>query len=50
MLICSWSLRKKNSLNDYTDKPFVWWRYIDDIFVLWEHGEDILFQIFECLK
>ena len=20
-------------------KPMVWWRYIDDIFMLWEHGE-----------
>ena len=23
-------------------KPFVWWRYIDDIFVIWEHGEENL--------
>ena len=20
-------------------KPFVWWRYIDDIFMIWQHGE-----------
>jgi len=23
-------------------KPLVWWRYIDDVFLLWEHGEDSL--------
>ena len=22
-------------------KPYLWWRYIDDIFFLWEHGEEI---------
>ena len=21
-------------------KPYLWWRYIDDIFFLWEHGEN----------
>ena len=23
-------------------KPYLWWRYIDDIFFLWEHGEEKL--------
>ena len=23
-------------------KPYLWWRYIDDIFFLWEHGENKL--------
>ena len=23
-------------------KPSLWWRYIDDIFFLWEHGENKL--------
>ena len=23
-------------------KPYSWWRYIDDIFFLWEHGENKL--------
>ena len=23
-------------------KPSVWWRYIDDIFFIWEHGEEFL--------
>ena len=22
--------------------PLIWWRYIDDIFLLWTHGEDKL--------
>ena len=23
-------------------KPYLWWQYIDDIFSLWEHGENKL--------
>ena len=23
-------------------KPYLWWRYIDDIFFLWEHGKNKL--------
>ena len=22
-------------------KPYVWWRYVDDIFLIWEHGKKI---------
>ena len=25
-------------------QPFVWWRYIDDIFAVWPHGEDNLIK------
>ena len=24
------------------EKPMIWWRYIDDIFFIWEHGEESL--------
>ena len=24
------------------NKPYIWWRYIDDIFFIWEHGEEKL--------
>ena len=23
-------------------KPYLWWRFIDDIFFIWEHGEEQL--------
>ena len=26
-------------LNSFVEKPLVWWRYIDDIFMIWQHGE-----------
>ena len=26
-------------LSEIELKPYLWWRYIDDIFFLWEHGE-----------
>ena len=29
-------------LNKVKKKPNVWWRYIDDIFFMWEHGEELL--------
>ena len=30
---------EKKILKDCDKKPFTWWRYIDDIFMLWQHGE-----------
>ena len=29
-------------LNKVKEKENVWWRYIDDIFFIWEHGEKSL--------
>ena len=31
-------------------QPCTWWRYIDDIFFIWEHGKDSLKQFIETLK
>ena len=31
-------------------KPLVWWRYIDDIFMMWEHGEEELQNYLETLN
>ena len=30
--------------------PLVWWRYTDDIFMLWQHGEKELKKFFEILN
>ena len=35
------SPRGRFSRNTYK-KPWLWWRYIDDIFMIWQHGEDEL--------
>ena len=29
-------------LESFEKKPMTWWRYTDDIFFLWEHGEEPL--------
>ena len=29
-------------LNAFEKKPMIWWRYIDDIFFIWEHGGESL--------
>ena len=31
-------------------QPHVWWRYIDNIFLMGKHGEDFLEQFIETLK
>ena len=31
---------EKRLLSDMDLKPCIWWRYIDDIFLIWEHGEE----------
>ncbi|GJQ66633.1 hypothetical protein Trydic_g4603 [Trypoxylus dichotomus] len=32
------------------DKPTVWWRYVDDTFVVWPHGRDKLERFLEHLN
>ena len=35
---------EERALENYDLKPWVWWRYIDDIFLVWEHGEQSLLE------
>ena len=37
-------------LKDCDKKPLIWWRYIDDIFMLWQHGEKELENFLEFLN
>ena len=32
------------------EQPFTWWQYIDDIFLVWEHGEQALEDFIEKLN
>ena len=32
------------------NKPYLWWRYIDDIFFIWEHGEEKLRDFVQTLN
>ena len=36
---------EEKCLENFERKPMIWWRYIDDIFFIWEHGEKLL-QVF----
>ena len=36
-------------LQDCSFKPLVWWRYIDAIFLLWQHGEEKLKEFLNIL-
>ena len=37
-------------LESFEKKPVVWWRYIDDIFFIWENGEESLKIFMEQVK
>ena len=41
---------EENALANYELKPMVWWRYIDDIFLIWEHGEEELKKFINYLN
>ena len=31
---------EENKIKESEYKPYLWWWYIDDIFFLWEHGDN----------
>ena len=37
-------------LSDAQYKPWIWWRYIDDISLIWRHGEDRLREFIDVLN
>ena len=37
-------------LNSFDEKPLIWWRYIDDIFMIWQHVEEKLKEFLEILN
>ena len=41
---------ERRFLNTCDIKPKVWWRYIDDIFMIWEHGEDELIKFLDKMN
>ena len=41
---------EERALQGFDLKPWLWWRYIDDIFMVWEHGEDSLLEFIGYLN
>ena len=41
---------EENGMENFNLKPWVWWRYIDDVFMIWEHGEETLKEFFTHLN
>ena len=41
---------EKSAIDGYALKPWVWWRYIDDVFFIWEHGEESLKEFLSYLN
>ena len=41
---------KEEILSEIELKPYLWWRYKDDFFFLWEHGEEKLNKFIEYLN
>ena len=41
---------EQNALDHAPHSPLIWWRYIDDIFLLWTHGEEKLNEFIDYLN
>ena len=41
---------ERKALQNYTDKPHLWLRYIDDIFMVWTHGQEKLDDFIKYLN
>ena len=41
---------KEGFLESLVKKAWLWWRYIDDIFMIWHHGENELKQFIGKFK
>ena len=41
---------EKRLLSDIDLKPYIWWRYIGDIFLIWGHGEESLKLLLERIN
>ena len=41
---------EENALHGAPHKPLLWWRYIDDIFLIWTHGHDKLTEFISTLN
>ena len=41
---------ERKSLQNYTDKPYLWLRYIDDSFMVWTHGQEKLDDFIKYLN
>ena len=37
-------------LDHHVEKPLLWWRYIDDVFLVWTHGEEKLLEFVNFLN
>ena len=45
-----YSILEEEILSEIELKPYLWWRYIDDIFFLWKPGEEKLKEFIEHLS
>ena len=39
-----------NLLTCTTHQPYIWWRFIDDIFAIWKHGRETLKQFLQEIQ
>ena len=45
-----WQNLRKKILKKVDNKPYLWWRYRDDIFFIWDYGEEKLRNFVETLN
>ena len=44
------SLLKRKMLSESSLKPLIWWRFLDDVFMVWLHGEEGLINFLEYVN
>ena len=47
---CFMDVLETNFLDTQQLKPFTWWHFIDDIFMVWTHGEPTLHSFIQKLN
>ena len=41
---------ERKILTQVDKRPDIWWRYIDDVFAIWPHGEECLIEFIEQIN
>ena len=41
---------ERRILDEVEKRPDIWWRYIDDVFTIWTHGEESLMEFIEQIS
>ena len=50
MLICFWQSGRKKAFEKCVLKPSVYWRFLDNIFMIWEHSKEEFYKFVKIVN